>query len=131
VPVKQSKPKTVPEAKVKAVQESRVKSSIPKVVTEAKKAGDRRGPAKSVKVEKKDQDFMDNLKRQEAERAVRMENQEIATLEILEKMRDNPNAHLHHMQQEVDLLSKKIDPILQRVERAQATIKGVGSSLSG
>lgn len=59
-----------------------------------------------------------------------MENEELATKAILEKMRDNPNVHLHQMQQEVDLLSKKIDPILKRVEQAQATIKGCGSRLS-
>lgn len=79
MPVKQSKPKAVREAKLKSVQEARVKSSIPKVVAETKKAVDKPAAAKPARVDRKDQDFMDNLKRQEVERAVRMENQELAT----------------------------------------------------
>lgn len=48
-------------------------------------------------------------------------------------MRDNPNSHLHEMATEVELLSRKIDPILKRVEQAQSTIssaKGLHPRLS-
>lgn len=41
-------------------------------------------------------------------------------------MRDNPNTKLHEMATEVQLLSRKIDPILRRVEHAQETIKRTG-----
>ena len=41
-------------------------------------------------------------------------------------MRDNPNTKLHEMATEVELLSRKIDPILKRVEEAQQTIKRSG-----
>ena len=41
---------------------------------------------------------------------------------VLEKMRDNPNAHLHQIATEVELLQRKIDPILKRVEQAQDRI---------
>jgi hypothetical protein len=33
-------------------------------------------------------------------------------------MRDNPNSKLRELATEVDLLSRKIDPILRRVEEA-------------
>lgn len=45
---------------------------------------------------------------------------------MLEQMRDNPNTKLHEMATEVELLSRKIDPILKRVEEAQQTIKRTG-----
>ena len=41
-------------------------------------------------------------------------------------MRDNPNSNLHYMATEVELLSRKIDPILRRVEEAQDRIKATG-----
>jgi hypothetical protein len=41
-------------------------------------------------------------------------------------MRDNPNSKLRELATEVDLLSRKIDPILRRVEEAQQTIKQSG-----
>lgn len=41
-------------------------------------------------------------------------------------MRDNPNTKLREMATEVELLSRKIDPILKRVEEAQQTIKRTG-----
>jgi len=46
-------------------------------------------------VASKNTEFMDNLKRQELERAVKLEREELATQAVLEKMRDNPNTHLH------------------------------------
>lgn len=71
---------------------------------------------------------MDNLKRQELERAVKLEKEELATQVVLNKMRDNPNQHLHQMATEVDLLSRKIDPILKRVEMAQDRIQNLPRS---
>ena len=66
----------------------------------------------------KTSEFLDNLKKQEIERAVKLEREQEATRVILEQMRDNPNSNLHQMATEVELLSRKIDPILRRVEEA-------------
>jgi hypothetical protein len=41
-------------------------------------------------------------------------------------MRDNPNKHLFDMSNEVSMLTRKIEPLLQRVERSAITIKNVG-----
>lgn len=49
-------------------------------------------------------------------------------------MRDNPNSHLFQMHNEVGLLQRKIEPLLQRVERSANTVKnasfgqGLGST---
>jgi len=40
----------------------------------------------------KQSEFFDDLKQQEAERAVRMDQEENATKMIFDKMRENPNA---------------------------------------
>ena len=47
-----------------------------------------------------------------------MEREQEATIAVLEQMRDNPNSNLRDLATEVDLLSRKIDPILRRVEEA-------------
>jgi hypothetical protein len=44
----------------------------------------------------------------------------------LQKFRDHPNSSLHHIQTEVDLLSRKIEPLLQKVEMAAKNISYVG-----
>ena len=75
-------------------------------------------------------DFMDEFKRAEVTRAVKLEQEEVATKVILDKLRDNPNSHLHEVSTEVQMLNRKIDPILKRVEAAQMNIKnsmGAGS----
>ena len=48
------------------------------------------------------------------------------TQTVREKMRDNPNAQLHHMHTEVGMLNRKIEPLLQRVEQATAMVKSAG-----
>lgn len=63
-------------------------------------------------------EFIDTLKKQEIERAVKLEREQEATIAVLEQMRDNPNSKLRDLATEVDLLSRKIDPILRRVEEA-------------
>ena len=45
------------------------------------------------------------------------------TQEILERMRDNPNAELFQMHNEVSMLNRKIEPILKRVELASERVK--------
>lgn len=47
-----------------------------------------------------------------------MHEEEAATKAILEKMRDNPNAQLNQIATEVQLLNRKMEPILKRVEQA-------------
>ncbi len=66
------------------------------------------------------------MRKQEVDRAVKLEREQDATRAVLEQMRDNPNTKLHEMATEVELLSRKIDPILRRVEEAQETIKRTG-----
>ena len=38
-------------------------------------------------------------------------------------MRDNPNSELFQMHNEVNMLNRKIDPILKRVEEASERVK--------
>ena len=52
-----------------------------------------------------------------------MEQEAEATKQILERMRDNPNAELYQMHNEVALLNRKIEPILKRVELASERVK--------
>ena len=62
--------------------------------------------------------YIEELKKQEVKRAVKLEEEQEMTQAILEKMRDNPNAQLHQMHTEVGMLNRKIEPLLQRVEHA-------------
>ena len=48
------------------------------------------------------------------------------TLNVLEKMRDNPNAELFNMHNEVAMLNRKIEPLLKRVELASEMVKKTG-----
>ena len=52
------------------------------------------------------------------------------TQKVLERMRDNPNAELHQMHNEVSLLNRKIGPILKRVEMASEMVKRTGAHKS-
>ena len=45
------------------------------------------------------------------------------TQQIFERMRDNPNAELFQMHNEVSMLNEKIKPILARVEEASQRVK--------
>ena len=76
---------------------------------------------------------MEELKRVETERAVKLESEQVMTQEILERMRDNPNSELFKMHNEVALLNRKIEPILKRVELASDRVKSMKGqgSLSG
>ena len=76
---------------------------------------------------------MEELKRVEVERAVKLESEQVMTQEILERMRDNPNSELFKMHNEVALLNRKIEPILKRVELASDRVKSMKGqgSLSG
>ena len=56
--------------------------------------------------------YIEDLKSQEIQRAVQLRQEENATQVVLEKMRDNPNAKLFEMHNEVNLLARKIEPIL-------------------
>ena len=48
--------------------------------------------------------YIEDLKKKEVERAVKLRQEEAATQAVLEKMRDNPNKHLFEMHNEVGLL---------------------------
>ena len=56
------------------------------------------------------------MKKSEVERAVKLHQEEAMTLELLSKIRDQPNTELNNLQNEVALLSRKVEPLLSRVE---------------
>lgn len=68
-------------------------------------------------------DYLEELKKVEVTRAVQLDKEEGKMIEMLEKLRDNPNVHLHEISTEVSLLQNKIGPILDRVEQAQAMVQ--------
>ena len=54
--------------------------------------------------DKKAASYIEDLKRQEVERAVKLRQEEAATQAVLSNMRDNPNSHLFQMHNEVGML---------------------------
>ena len=54
--------------------------------------------------DKKAASYIEDLKNQEVERAVKLRQEEEATHAVLSKMRDNPNSHLFQMHKEVGML---------------------------
>ena len=94
----------------------RVKSSIPTAAN----------IPKQKKMIQKQVDYIEELKTQETKRAVRVEQEQEVTLNVLEKMRDNPNAELFNMHNEVAMLNRKIEPLLKRVELASEMVKKTG-----
>ena len=110
---------------------SRVKSSIPGASQSSSRSFQ---PYKQRRVKEHAASYVEELKRVETERAVKLEAEQEMTQEILERMRDNPNSELFKMHNEVALLNRKIEPILKRVEEASdrvKSVKGHGGSLSG
>ena len=103
--------------------QSRVKSSIPGQSASVQKMIAAR---EKRKTDQQKADYLDELKKQEVKRAIRLEEEQEMTQTVLEKMRDNPNAQLHHMHTEVGMLNRKIEPLLQRVEQATAMVKSAG-----
>lgn len=49
---------------------------------------------------------------------MQLEAEEKLQREVLNKLRDHPNQHLHELQTEVTLLNRKMEPLLKRVEEA-------------
>ena len=61
-----------------------------------------------------------------------MDKEQQITADVLQNMRDNPNSHLNEIHNEVSMLNKKIEPILERDEVAAQRVKSTtGSRLSG
>ena len=111
----------IPNKKIKGTYDpSRVKSSIPGANSSSMK------PLSSYRKRKTQENaasYVEELKRVEVDRAVKLEHEQKLTQEIFEKMRDNPNAELFQMHNEVSLLNEKIKPILHRVELASERVK--------
>ena len=57
-----------------------------------------------------------------------MRQEENATQAVLERMRDNPNAKLFEVHNEVQLLGRKMNQVLQRAEQSANTIRQAGST---
>jgi len=96
---------------------SRVKSSIPGASNKSLSSFRKR------KTQENAASYVEELKRVEVDRAVKIEHEQKLTQEIFERMRDNPNAELFQMHNEVSLLNEKIKPILHRVEMASERVK--------
>ena len=112
-----------PKPQASAVNQSRIKSSIPGQSASVQKVIATR---EKRRANQQKADYIDELKKQEVKRAVRIEEEHEITQAVLEKMRDNPNAQLHHMHTEVGMLNRRIEPLLQRVEQATEMVKSVG-----
>jgi hypothetical protein len=61
-------------------------------------------------------------------RAVQLRQEEAATQAVLEKMRDNPNAKLFEVHNEVQLLGRKMSQVLSRAEQSANTIRQAGAT---
>ena len=64
------------------------------------------------KANQKKANYIEELKKQEVKRAIKVEEEQEITQAVLEKMRDNPNAQLYQMHTEVGMLNRKIEPLL-------------------
>ena len=103
---------------------SRVKSSIPK----PSKQSEHMRQMIAAKKERDEQSaaYIEELKTTEVKRTVQIEEEHRVTKEVLDRLRNNPNSELHQLGQEVGMLSRKINPILKRVEQATENIKWAG-----
>ena len=97
--------------------QSRVKSSIPGAQNKTHSS------FKSRKTQEHAASYVEELKKVEVQRAVKLEQEQELTQEIMTRMRDNPNAELFQMHNEVNMLNRKIGPILKRVEEASERVK--------
>jgi hypothetical protein len=52
----------------------------------------------------------------EIERAMRLQQEEDVTMQVLSKFRDNPNSQLFDLQQDLDKMTRKLNPIMEKVE---------------
>ena len=52
-------------------------------------------------------------------------------VEVVRKLRDNPNEHINDLQNEVALLNRKVEPLLRRVEEAARNVRIANSSQGG
>ena len=102
---------------------SRVKSSIPGASSSSATGGAKLAPYKQKKQQQNAANYIEELKKAETKRAVKIEQEAEVTQQILERMRDNPNSELFQMHNEVSMLNKKIEPILKRVELASERVK--------
>ena len=97
--------------------QSRVKSSIPGAQNKTHSS------FKSRKTQEHAASYVEELKKVEVQRAVKLEQEQEMTQEIMTRMRDNPNSELFQMHNEVNMLNRKIGPILKRVEEASERVK--------
>jgi hypothetical protein len=54
---------------------------------------------------------------------LRIQREEEMTIEVVRKLRDNPNEHINSLQNEVALLNRKVEPLLKRVEEAAKNVR--------
>lgn len=80
----------------------RVKSSIPKAAQQKKNLRDGK--------------YLEELREQEVKRAIRQQEDDQIQQEVIKKLKDAPNEHLHELSNEVALLNRKVEPLLKRVE---------------
>lgn len=66
------------------------------------------------------------MQKAEVERAVKMQREEEVAKESIRRLRDHPNEHINELQNEVALLSRKMDPLLKRVEEAARNVQIAG-----
>ena len=98
----------------------RVKSSIPKFSAAAPPTA----PVKQVITIPFGQTIV--MQKAEVERAVKMQREEEVAKESIRRLRDHPNEHINELQNEVALLSRKMDPLLKRVEEAARNVQIAG-----
>lgn len=90
----------------------RVKSSIPKAASKPQKQVIHIPTVQPIEIQKA-----------EVERAVRMQREEDIAREAVRRLKDNPNEHISELQTEVALLTRKVEPLLKRVEEAAMNVK--------
>jgi hypothetical protein len=65
---------------------------------------------------------LEELQKQEVERAIRQKREEEVQLEVGRRLRDNPNRSIHDLQSEVGELNRKVEPLLKRIEEAAGRV---------
>ena len=57
-----------------------------------------------------------------------MQREEDIAREAVRRLKDNPNEHISELQSEVALLTRKVEPLLKRVEEAALNVKIAGEN---